>query len=72
MNILPIPMLDGGYVLFLIYEMIVGKPFPEKIQTVLQNFGLLFILGLLLFTNGLDVAKSDWFNSLIHFFQNLF
>jgi len=72
MNILPIPMLDGGYVLFLIYEMIFRKPLPEKVQNVLQNFGLIFILGLLLVTNGLDVAKSQWLNDLIHFFQNLF
>jgi regulator of sigma E protease len=72
MNILPIPMLDGGYVLFLMYEMIFRRPLPEKVQNVLQNFGLIFILGLLLITNGLDVAKSEWLNNLIHFFQNLF
>ena len=72
MNILPIPMLDGGYVLFLLYEMIFRRPLPEKVQNVLQNFGLLFILGLLLLTNGLDVAKSEWLKSLIGFFQNLF
>lgn len=72
MNILPIPMLDGGYVLFLIYEIIFRKPLPEKVQNVLQNFGLIFILGLLVITNGLDVAKSEWLNNLIHFFQNLF
>ncbi len=72
MNILPIPMLDGGYVLFLLYEMIFRRPLPEKVQNVLQNFGLIFILGLLLITNGLDVAKSEWLNNLIHFFQNLF
>jgi len=32
MNILPIPMLDGGYVVFLLYEMVRGKPVPDKVQ----------------------------------------
>ena len=72
MNILPIPMLDGGYVLFLMYEMIFRKPLPDKVQNVLQNFGLIFILGLLVLTNGLDVAKSEWLKNLIGFFQNIF
>ena len=58
MNILPIPMLDGGYVVFLIYEMIVGKPLPEKVQNVLQSIGMIFILGLLVFANGMDVIRG--------------
>jgi regulator of sigma E protease len=58
MNILPIPMLDGGYVLFLIYEMIVGKPVPEKVQNVSQSIGMIFILGLLVFANGMDFIRG--------------
>ncbi|MFN8284221.1 MAG: RIP metalloprotease RseP [Chitinophagales bacterium] len=58
MNILPIPMLDGGYVLFLIYEMIVGKPLPDKVQNVAQSIGMIFILGLLLFANGMDFIRG--------------
>jgi len=58
MNILPIPMLDGGYILFLFYEMIVGKPLPEKVQNVLQSIGLFLILGLMLFANGMDVIRG--------------
>jgi regulator of sigma E protease len=58
MNILPIPMLDGGYIVFLFYEMIVGKPLPEKIQNVLQYVGLFIILGLMLFANGMDIIRG--------------
>ena len=58
MNILPIPMLDGGYVVFLFYEMIVGKPLPEKVQQYAQSVGMVIILGLLLFANGMDVIRA--------------
>lgn len=58
MNILPIPMLDGGYVVFLIYEMIVGKPVPDKVQNVAQSIGMVFILGLLLLANGMDIIRG--------------
>lgn len=58
MNILPIPMLDGGYIVFLIYEMIVGKPLPEKVQNALQSVGLFIILGLMLLANGMDIIRG--------------
>jgi regulator of sigma E protease len=58
MNILPIPMLDGGYIVFLFYEMIVGKPLPLKVQNVLQSIGLIIILGLMLFANGMDIFRG--------------
>lgn len=58
MNILPIPMLDGGYIVFLFYEMIVGKPLPLKVQNVLQSIGLIIILGLMLFANGMDIIRG--------------
>lgn len=58
MNILPIPMLDGGYIVFLFYEIIVGKPLPEKVQNVLQSIGLFIILGLMLLANGMDIIRG--------------
>ncbi|MCC6517102.1 MAG: RIP metalloprotease RseP [Chitinophagales bacterium] len=58
MNILPIPMLDGGYVVFLLYEMLRGKPAPEKVQQVAQSIGMFIILGLLLFANGMDFIRA--------------
>jgi regulator of sigma E protease len=57
MNILPIPMLDGGYVVFLLYEMLRGKPVSEKVQQYSQSVGMFIILGLLLFANGMDVIR---------------
>lgn len=58
MNILPIPMLDGGYVVFLLYEMLRGKPVPDKVQQYAQSVGMFIILGLLLFANGMDVIRA--------------
>jgi regulator of sigma E protease len=58
MNILPIPMLDGGYVLFLLVEMVIGKPVNEKIQYYAQMAGMAFILFLLVYANGLDVFRA--------------
>ncbi|MEN9447363.1 MAG: metalloprotease RseP [Bacteroidota bacterium] len=58
MNILPIPMLDGGYVVFLLYEMVRGKPLPDKVQQYAQSVGMFIILGLLLFANGMDFIRA--------------
>lgn len=58
MNILPIPALDGGHVLFLIYEMIAGKPAPQRVMEVAQMVGMILLFGLILFANGNDVFKG--------------
>ena len=57
MNILPIPALDGGHVIFLLYEMIVGKPAPEKVMEYAQTIGVIILLSLLVFANGNDILK---------------
>lgn len=57
MNLLPIPALDGGHVMFLLYEMISGRKPGEKFMEYSQLAGLLFILGLMLLANGNDVWK---------------
>jgi regulator of sigma E protease len=53
-NFLPIPVLDGGHMVFLIYEGIMGKPPSERVFVVLSYLGLAFILTLMLFVLGLD------------------
>jgi regulator of sigma E protease len=58
MNILPIPALDGGHVLFLLYEMIAGKPAPQRVMEVAQMVGMVLLLGLILFANGNDLFKG--------------
>jgi regulator of sigma E protease len=56
-NFLPIPLLDGGHMVFLIYEKIRGKPAPEKLQEWSMWIGLAFILLLMAFVIYLDVRK---------------
>jgi regulator of sigma E protease len=57
MNILPIPALDGGHVVFLLYEMITGRAPNQRVLEVAQMIGMLLLLGLLLFANGNDLFK---------------
>ena len=58
MNFLPIPMLDGGYVLFLIYEMITGKKPNDKFMEYAQTVGMVLLFGLLLYANMNDIFKA--------------
>jgi regulator of sigma E protease len=57
MNMLPIPMLDGGYAVFIVYEMITGKEPSEKFMNVAQTIGFVLILSLLIFSNGMDIYR---------------
>lgn len=57
MNILPIPALDGGHLLFLIYEMITGRQPSEKFLERAQYIGMALLLALLLFANGNDIYR---------------
>lgn len=57
-NILPIPALDGGHVMFLLYEMVMRKPAPEKVMEYAQIAGMAFLLLLMLYANGLDAIRS--------------
>jgi regulator of sigma E protease len=57
MNVLPIPALDGGHVLFLLYEIITGRKPSDKFLEYAQITGMVLILALLLFANGNDVVK---------------
>ena len=59
MNILPIPALDGGHVMFLLYEMLTRRPPNQKVLEVAQMVGMVLLLSLILFANGNDVVK--WF-----------
>ncbi len=54
LNILPIPVLDGGHLMFLAYEGVRGKPANERVQVVLTYLGLVFIIGLMVWVCGLD------------------
>lgn len=57
MNVLPIPMLDGGYAIFTLYEIITRRKPSEKFLERAQVVGLILILALLLFANGNDLVR---------------
>jgi regulator of sigma E protease len=61
MNVLPIPALDGGHVIFLIYEMITGRKPSEKFLEYAQIAGMILILSLLVFANLNDILR--WIGS---------
>jgi regulator of sigma E protease len=56
-NFLPIPMLDGGHMMFLVYELFRGKPPPERVFIILSYIGLAMVLCLMVFTMGLDIYR---------------
>ncbi|WP_276379073.1 RIP metalloprotease RseP [Flavobacterium sp. H4147] len=58
MNLLPIPALDGGHVMFLLYEMISGKKPSDKFLENAQMVGFVLLIALLLFANGNDIYKA--------------
>ena len=57
MNILPIPALDGGHVLFLLYEVVTRRKPSDKFMEIAQTIGLFLLFGLLIYANGNDIVK---------------
>ena len=57
MNILPIPALDGGHVLFLLYEVITRRKPSDKFLEIAQMVGLFLLFGLLIYANANDIVK---------------
>lgn len=57
MNLLPIPALDGGHVLFIIVEMIQGKPVSEQFMERAQKVGIIILLAVMVFAIGNDIIK---------------
>ena len=58
MNLLPIPALDGGHVMFLLYEIISRKKPSDKFMENAQMVGFVLLISLLLFANGNDIYKA--------------
>jgi regulator of sigma E protease len=58
LNLLPIPALDGGHVMFLLYEMISGRKASEKFLERAQVVGFFILIALVLFANGNDIFKA--------------
>ena len=57
LNLLPIPLLDGGHATFLIYEMVSGRKPSDKFVEYVSVFGLILLLTLVIYANGNDIYK---------------
>ena len=57
MNLLPIPALDGGHVMFLLYEMVSGRKPNDKFMEYAQMLGFFLLLALVIFANGNDLFR---------------
>lgn len=57
LNLLPIPVLDGGQIVFCLYEIIFRRPFPEKIMTYATRAGVALLLGLMILATFNDVWR---------------
>ena len=63
-NLFPLPVLDGGHLLFLLYEGIRGRPLPDKVQAVALRVGLTLIVMLAVFATFNDVKRFGWVSTL--------
>ena len=57
MNLLPIPALDGGHIVFTLYEMVTGRKPSDQFLTVMQLIGMILIFGLMFLAFGNDIAR---------------
>ena len=57
LNIIPIPGLDGGHILFLLIEMITGRKMSNKAMEVAQTIGMIFLLALMVLAFGNDIRS---------------
>jgi regulator of sigma E protease len=67
-NLLPIPVLDGGHALFLLIEKIRGRPLDKKVDELIARVGLTFIIFLAIFVTCNDIIKFGWLDKLKDFF----
>ena len=58
MNIIPIPGLDGGHVVFLLWEIVTRRKPGEQVLIVAQYVGMAFLLLLLVYANGNDIIRA--------------
>ena len=56
-NLFPVPLLDGGHLVFYALEAVRGRPLSEKVQDYALRFGLVFLVGIMLFANVNDVVQ---------------
>jgi len=59
LNLLPIPVLDGGHLAFYLLEALRGKPIPERVQVMFQNIGIVLLVSLMFFSFYLDIMRHQ-------------
>lgn len=64
MNLLPLPVLDGGHLVFYAYEAVARRPLPVRIQAVSYRLGLALLVGFMLFATWNDLQRLRVFNFL--------
>jgi len=64
LNLLPIPVLDGGHLVFYAYEAVARRPLAAKVQAVGYRLGLALLLGFMLFAVWNDLQRYNVFNFL--------
>jgi regulator of sigma E protease len=67
-NILPIPALDGGRILFILIEKIKGRPLNQRVEGIIHQTGFMLLLLLMLFVTVKDFITFDIFGKLFNFF----
>jgi regulator of sigma E protease len=68
-NLFPIPVLDGGHILFYLIEWVRGKPVPEKAQEFIFKIGFVIILGLIVVSFWNDLSRLKFFQWILGFFH---
>ena len=68
-NLLPLPVLDGGHILFLIIEKLRGRPLSLRTQEVVSNMGVIFLIALTVFIFYSDIMKFGLFKEMAKFFH---
>jgi len=61
-NLLPLPVLDGGHLLYYLYEAFTGRPPAPQWLAVMQRVGLAFLVALMAFSLFNDVVRLGWLN----------
>ena len=56
-NLIPFPAFDGGHILFLIIEKIIGKPVPEKVESTITGIGFILLMILMIYITGHDILN---------------
>ena len=57
MNLLPIPAIDGGHIVFTLYEMITGRKPSDKFLYAMQLIGMILVFGLMILAFGNDISR---------------